>query len=188
QPLTSLAALNNALQPNTLIRDEPITFPPVGGGRGDSWSPKNYEGGSRGIITLRQALENSRNLATVHLLEGGIEAKPEQSLDRLCALALEMKIYRDCVRYYPFVLGARPIVPPSTSSRPCCRAFSNAVPPAPWRRWRPMWRARPAPPRTRTTPGSSASPTISRSRCGWATTTPATPTGRSARARPGPRS
>jgi penicillin-binding protein 1A len=112
KPLSYLAALKNGLQPNTLIRDEPITLPPLAGGRaGDSWSPKNYEGGASGIVTLRQALENSRNLATVHLLEGGIDAKPEQSLDRLCALALEMNIYRDCARYYPFVLGAQPVRP-----------------------------------------------------------------------------
>jgi membrane carboxypeptidase/penicillin-binding protein len=112
KPLSYLAALENGLQPNTLIRDEPITFPPIGGGRGEeSWSPKNYEGGGSGILTLRKALANSRNLATVHLLEGGIAAKPEQSLDRLCALAQEMSIYRDCVRYYPFVLGAQPVRP-----------------------------------------------------------------------------
>ncbi len=111
KPLSYLAALENGLQPNTLIRDEPITFPPVGGGRGEEWSPKNYEGGARGILTLRQALENSRNLATAHLLDGGIEAKPEESLDRLCALAQELGIYRDCVHYYPFVLGAQPVRP-----------------------------------------------------------------------------
>jgi 1A family penicillin-binding protein len=111
KPLSYLAALENGLQPNTLIRDEPITFPPIGGGHAEGWSPKNYEGGGSGIVTLRQALENSRNLATVHLLDGGIAAKPEQSLDRLCALAQEMSIYRDCVRYYPFVLGAQPVRP-----------------------------------------------------------------------------
>jgi penicillin-binding protein 1A len=33
------------------------------------------------------------------------------SLDRLCALALELSIYRDCVHYYPFVLGAQPVRP-----------------------------------------------------------------------------
>jgi membrane carboxypeptidase/penicillin-binding protein len=110
KPLSYLAALENGLQPNTLIRDEPITFPPIGG-HGDDWSPKNYEGGGRGIVTLRQALENSRNLATVHLLDGGIEGKPEQSLDRLCALAQELSIYRDCVHYYPFMLGAQPVRP-----------------------------------------------------------------------------
>jgi membrane carboxypeptidase/penicillin-binding protein len=47
----------------------------------------------------------------VHLLDGGIAAKPEQSLDRLCALAQQMGIYRDCVRFYPFVLGAQPVRP-----------------------------------------------------------------------------
>jgi len=114
KPLSYLAALGKGLQPNTLISDEPITLPPIGGGRGrdrDYWTPKNYDGGSRGILTLRSALENSRNLATVHLLDGGIEARPEASLNRLCDLALEAQIYHECLRYYPFVLGAQPVRP-----------------------------------------------------------------------------
>jgi penicillin-binding protein 1A len=114
KPLSYLAALGKGLQPNTLISDNPITLPPIGGGRGrerDYWTPKNYDGGSRGTLTLRSALENSRNLATVHLLEGGIESKPEASLNRLCDLAVEAQIYRECLRYYPFVLGAEPVRP-----------------------------------------------------------------------------
>jgi penicillin-binding protein 1A len=114
KPLSYLAALNNQLQPNTLISDEPITFAPIGGGRAreqDYWSPRNYGGGSGGILTLRQALEYSRNVATAHLLDGGIDSEPEASLDRLCRLALEAGIYRECVRYYPFVLGAQPVRP-----------------------------------------------------------------------------
>src|SRR5262249_57324344 len=51
----------------------------------------------------------SRNLATVHLLDGGIEQEPESSLDRVCSLAAEAQIYRECERYYPFVLGAQPV-------------------------------------------------------------------------------
>jgi penicillin-binding protein 1A len=92
KPLSYLGALRNGLQPNTLVSDEPITLPPLGGGRArehDYWTPKNYDGGFGGITTLRRALENSRNLATVHLLEGGIESTPEASLDRLCKLAVE---------------------------------------------------------------------------------------------------
>jgi penicillin-binding protein 1A len=114
KPLSYLAALGKGLQPNTLITDEPITLPPVGGGHArerDYWTPKNYDGGAGGILTLRRALENSRNLATVHLLDGGIEYSPEASLNRLCALALEAQIYRECLRYYPFVLGAQPVRP-----------------------------------------------------------------------------
>jgi penicillin-binding protein 1A len=110
KPLSYLAALGKGLQPNTLISDDPITLPPIGGGR-DYWTPKNYDGGSRGTLTLRRALENSRNLATVHLLDGGIENKPEASLNRLCGLAVEAQIYRECLRYYPFVLGAQPVRP-----------------------------------------------------------------------------
>jgi penicillin-binding protein 1A len=113
KPLSYLAALRNGLQPNTLISDEPIMLPPIGGGRAreqDYWTPRNYGGGG-GIITLRRALENSRNLATVHLLEGGIADRPEASLERLCALALEAQIYRECLKYYPFVLGAQPVRP-----------------------------------------------------------------------------
>jgi hypothetical protein len=34
------------------------------------------------------------------------ESKPEASLNRLCELAQEARNYRDCLRYYPFVLGA----------------------------------------------------------------------------------
>jgi membrane carboxypeptidase/penicillin-binding protein len=114
KPLSYLAALGRGLQPNTLITDAPITLPPLGSGRSrerDYWTPKNYDGGSRGTLTLRQALENSRNLATVHLLDGGIDKKPEASLDRVCSLAAEAKIYRECERYYPFVLGAQPVRP-----------------------------------------------------------------------------
>src|SRR5207344_1522039 len=110
KPLSYLAALGKGLQPNTLVEDEELTLPPIGGGK-DHWTPKNYDGSSGGTLTLRRALENSRNLATVHLLDGGIEKKPEASLNRLCDLALEAQIYRECVHHYPFVLGAQPVRP-----------------------------------------------------------------------------
>jgi membrane carboxypeptidase/penicillin-binding protein len=112
KPLSYLATLGRGLQPNTLVEDDEITLPPVGGGRDkDYWTPKNYDGGGGDTLTLRRALENSRNLATVHLLDGGIADKPEASLNRLCELALEAQIYRECLRYYPFVLGAQPVRP-----------------------------------------------------------------------------
>jgi penicillin-binding protein 1A len=115
KPLTYLAALNAGLQPDTLVDDEPITLPPIGSRMNarqkDYWTPKNYNGGSSGTITLRQALENSKNLVTARLLDGGIAERPEDSLDRVCALAVEVKLYTQCERYYPFVLGAQAVRP-----------------------------------------------------------------------------
>ena len=94
KPLVYLAALQRGLQPNTLVRDEAVTYPPIGGTRKarpeDYWTPKNYDGGEAGILTIRQALEASKNVATARLLDG-IEASPPQSLDHLCKLAQHLK-------------------------------------------------------------------------------------------------
>ncbi|WP_336486917.1 penicillin-binding protein 1A [Methylobacterium nigriterrae] len=108
KPLTYLAALNAGLQPNTLVMDSAITLPPIGG-IGDSWSPKNYDGGGAGATTLRRGLEFSKNLVTARLLQGGVAEKAPASLQRVCDIALEAQIYAECERYYPFVLGAQPV-------------------------------------------------------------------------------
>ena len=78
KPLTYLAALNAGLQPNTLVLDSPVTLPPISGA-GDSWSPKNYEGGGSGPTTLRRGLEFSKNLVTARLLQGGIAPKARRA-------------------------------------------------------------------------------------------------------------
>jgi membrane carboxypeptidase/penicillin-binding protein len=113
KPLTYLAALHKGLQPDTLVMDAPVTLPPIMTGSGPHsnkyWSPKNYEGGSRGMMTLRSALENSRNLVTARLLKGGIAGNPKDSLDQICDLAEEAHLYPECMRLYPFVLGAQAI-------------------------------------------------------------------------------
>src|SRR4029077_2941961 len=126
KPITYLTALQKGLQPNTLVPNDPITLPPVGArGSGaygvttapeptsareeDYWKPRNAGNDAGGIYTMRRGLENSVNTVTAHLLDGGIEAEPERSLDDICATAVAAKIYTECVRYYPFVLGAQPV-------------------------------------------------------------------------------
>jgi penicillin-binding protein 1A len=122
KPLTYLTALQAGLQPNTLVSDDSITLAPVGShhGRGAKWqnsaqrddyywSPRNADGSMGGMLTMRRGLENSVNLVTAHLLDGGINTDPEKSLDQVCATAIAAKIYAQCVRYYPFVLGAQPV-------------------------------------------------------------------------------
>ena len=176
-----------------------------------------------GTMTLRRALEQSKNLVTARLLDGGIDKDPTKSLEQICELALEAKIYPECMKNYPFVLGAQALrmidlagfyaaianegqrVTPYTidtiekngqavyrhdAGTPVIMAGGDraAFYPAshhPRRRGDARHggldeapdaassAARPAPPTTRTTPGSSASPATSPSRSGSATTTPA---------------
>jgi penicillin-binding protein 1A len=117
KPITYLTALQKGLQPNTLVRDEPITLPPIGRAtkrhgavrEEDYWTPQNADHRYGGVFTLRRGLEFSRNVVTAHLLDGGINADPEKSLDQVCATAVAAKIYPRCIRYYPFVLGAQPV-------------------------------------------------------------------------------
>ena len=85
KPLTYLTALQAGLQPNTLVSDDPITLAPIGWhhkhgtiARGpdnaprqeDFWSPRNADGSTGGMFTMRRGLENSINLVTAHLLDG----------------------------------------------------------------------------------------------------------------------
>jgi penicillin-binding protein 1A len=112
KPVVYLAALGRGLQPNTLVRDTPVTLPPVGRFSSrpqDHWTPKNYDGAAAGLLTLRRALENSKNLVTARLLDGAIDNDPERSLQRVCELAMEAQLYVECVQHYPFVLGAQPV-------------------------------------------------------------------------------
>ncbi len=125
KPLTYLTALQHGLQPNTLVPDDPLTLPPIGShidGRDvisrefdgsarpeDFWSPRNADYNMGGVFTMRRGLEYSINLVTAHLLDGAIDSDPARSLDEICATAVAAKIYSDCVRYYPFILGAQPV-------------------------------------------------------------------------------
>lgn len=119
KPVVYLTALSSGIQPNDYVSDGPITLPPIGNSRHqvyandykDWWSPKNYDGGYGGTMTVRRALEHSKNLATAHLLDGGIAANPTESLDKICAVAKEGQLYPVCERYYPFILGAQPVRP-----------------------------------------------------------------------------
>ena len=117
KPLTYLAALNSGLQPNTLVHDAPITYPPIGGATATR-APRtggrrsNYDGGSSGTMTLRRALEHSKNLVDRAAARRRHRAtRRSESLDEICRLAMEAQLYPQCERYYPFVLGAQPVRP-----------------------------------------------------------------------------
>ena len=64
KPLTVVKALyDQKVTPATPLADEPQTFD-FGT---ETWAPKNYDGKYEGQVTLRRALEASRNIPMVHL-------------------------------------------------------------------------------------------------------------------------
>jgi len=61
KPFVYLAALGAGYTPDSLIDDTPLEI--------SGWNPRNFDGGFRGPVTLRQALAASLNVATVRLSE-----------------------------------------------------------------------------------------------------------------------
>ncbi len=106
KPFIYLSALNLGFQPNTLIPDTPANLPPIERG-GRYWTPKNYDGGSRGLVTMRRAVEQSLNLPTVRMMSE-LGRTPTEGLDYVRAVTQELGIYSAPDRHYPFVLGAQP--------------------------------------------------------------------------------
>lgn len=67
KPFIYAAALENGMTPSTILMDTPQAL----GGVDDSlsWKPRNYDGAFKGPMTLRSALEVSRNIPTVRLVQ-----------------------------------------------------------------------------------------------------------------------
>lgn len=67
KPFIYAAALENGYKPNTILMDTPQAL----GGVDNSlnWKPRNYDGEFNGPMTFRHALEVSRNIPTVRLVQ-----------------------------------------------------------------------------------------------------------------------
>ena len=107
KPFIYLAGLQKGLQPNTLIPDAPFSLPPIAKG-GHWWSPRNYDGNSRGMVTMRRAVEMSLNLPTARLMSQ-LGQTPQEGLDYVRGVTKELGIYSEPIRFYPIVLGAQPV-------------------------------------------------------------------------------
>ncbi|MDQ6992682.1 MAG: PBP1A family penicillin-binding protein [Mariprofundus sp.] len=67
KPLLYTSALANGFTPASIIMDTPLVFD---GQSSDSyWRPENYKNEFAGPVTLRNALEHSRNLASIKVLQ-----------------------------------------------------------------------------------------------------------------------
>ncbi len=66
KPFAYAAALNLGFSPADYVEDTPLTINIKGSG---PWTPKNYDGRFKGMITLTQAFAESRNIAAVRVSE-----------------------------------------------------------------------------------------------------------------------
>ena len=67
KPILYTAAIDRGLTPNTILVDEPTTFN-AGAGQ-PPYAPRNYDRKFMGPLTLRRALEQSRNIPSVKVIE-----------------------------------------------------------------------------------------------------------------------
>ncbi|WP_118184119.1 penicillin-binding protein 1A [Paraburkholderia phosphatilytica] len=67
KPFIYSASLEKGLGPATIINDAPLFFSAAETG-GQAWEPKNYGGGFDGPMTMRTALQKSKNLVSIRIL------------------------------------------------------------------------------------------------------------------------
>ena len=67
KPFVYTAAIDRGYTPTTILEDVPVTFP--GGAGSPPYSPQNYDHKFEGSVTLRHALEESRNVPAVRVMD-----------------------------------------------------------------------------------------------------------------------
>ena len=67
KPIVYAAAIDRGLTPATLIVDQPVSYPASGG----LYEPQNHDHKFEGPVTLRRALEQSRNIPAIKMMEVG---------------------------------------------------------------------------------------------------------------------
>jgi penicillin-binding protein 1A len=87
KPIVFTAAIDRGYTPASVLVDEPTTFP-TGAGQ-PPYAPMNYDRTFQGPMTLRRALEQSRNIPSVRLMN---ELGPSQVISYAKRLGLESKI------------------------------------------------------------------------------------------------
>ena len=66
KPIVYTAAIDRGFTPTSILIDAPVSYP---AGNGQIYSPQNYDHKFEGPITLRWALEESRNIPAIKMME-----------------------------------------------------------------------------------------------------------------------
>lgn len=69
KPFIYQVALDGGMSPSSMVPDIARTYTYAGeGGEEKTWQPKNYKNEYKGMVTIRDALTHSRNLATINMV------------------------------------------------------------------------------------------------------------------------
>ncbi len=97
KPFVYISALENGLQPNSLILDAPFVVDQ--GERLGKWKPENYGKKFYGPSPLRKGIENSRNLMTIRIAQ-------YLGMDKISEIANRVEIMDDMPEVLSMALGA----------------------------------------------------------------------------------
>ncbi len=97
KPFIYAAALENGYKPNTTLMDSPQALGGVDNSL--SWKPRNYDGEFMGPMTFRHALEVSRNIPTVRLVQ-------DLGVSKIANFVERFHIYADLPKDMSLSLGS----------------------------------------------------------------------------------
>jgi penicillin-binding protein 1A len=96
KPVVYTAAIDHGYTPTSILIDAPVSY---GAGNGQVYSPNNYDHKFEGPVTLRHALEESRNVPAIKMMDA---LGPKNVLDYAKRFGFE----EDFPPYLPIALGA----------------------------------------------------------------------------------
>ncbi len=96
KPIVYTAAIDRGYTPTSILIDAPVSYP---SGNGQIYSPHNYDHKFEGPVTLRWALEESRNIPAIKMMD---TLGPKNVLD----YAKRFGFDEDFPPYLPIALGA----------------------------------------------------------------------------------
>jgi penicillin-binding protein 1A len=96
KPIVYTAAIDRGYTPSSILIDTPVSYP---AGNGQIYSPQDYDHKFEGEITLRHALEESRNIPAIRMMD---VLGPKNVL----AYAKRFGFEEDFPPYLPIALGA----------------------------------------------------------------------------------